>query len=42
MAENCISLINARPGLHAGLEKTPGQNCRFLIKRQGRLIEKIR
>ena len=42
MAENCISLINARPRLNAGLEKTPGQNCRILNKRRGRLIEKVR
>ena len=35
MAENRISLINA------GLEKTPGQNCQILNKRQGHLIEKI-
>ena len=25
-----------------GFEKTPRQNCRVLIKRRGRLIEKIR
>ena len=42
MAENRISLINAGPRLNAGLEKTPGQNCRILNKRQGCLIEKIR
>ena len=42
MAENRSSLINAGPRLNAGLEKTPGQNCRLLNKRRGRLIEKIR
>ena len=42
MAENRISLINAGPRLNADLAKTPGQKCRILIKRRGRLIEKIR
>ena len=42
MAENRSSLINAEPPLDVGLEKTPGQNLRISIKRQGRLIEKIR
>ena len=42
MAENRSSLINAGPQLNAGLEKMPGQNCRLLNKRRGRLIEKIR
>ena len=42
MAENGISLINAGPRLNAGLEKMPGQNCRILNKRRGRLIKKIR
>ena len=42
MAENRSSLINAGPQLNAGLEKTPGQNCRILNKRWGCLIEKIR
>ena len=41
MAENRISFINAGPRLNAGLEKTPGQICRILNKRRGRLIEKI-
>ena len=41
MAENRISLINAGPQINAGLEKKPGQNCRILNKRWGRLIEKI-
>ena len=39
MAENRISLINARLQLNAGLKKTPGW---ILNKRRGRLIEKIR
>ena len=42
MAENRISLINAGPRLNAGLENTPGQNCRVLNKRRERLIEKMR
>lgn len=35
MAENWISLINTRPQLNVGLEKMPGQNCRFLNKSWG-------
>ena len=42
MAENLFLLINAGPRLNTGLEKSPGQNCRILNKRRGRLIEKIR
>ena len=44
MAENLFFflLINAVPRLNAGLEKSPGQNCRILNKRRGRLIGKIR
>ena len=34
MTENRISSINAGPRLNAGLEKTPGQNCRILNKRR--------
>ena len=34
MAENRSSLINAGPRLDAGLEKTPGQNLRILMKRR--------
>ena len=41
MTENHSSLINGRPQLDAGLEKTPGQNLRILIKRRRHLIEKI-
>ena len=41
MAENRISLINAKPRLNASLEEMPGQNCWFKINARGRLIEKI-
>ena len=33
MKENCILLINAGPQFNRGLEKTPGQNYRFLNMR---------
>ena len=42
MAGNRISLVNAGPRLNTGLEKTPGQKFRILIKCRGDLIEKIR
>ena len=40
MTENCILLINTRPWLNRGLKKRLGQNCQFLNKYQGSLIEK--
>ena len=36
-----LYFLNAGPRLIAGLKKTPGQNCRFLINRRGHLIVKI-
>ena len=38
VALTVFSRLNAGHRLNARLEKTAGQNCRFLIKRRGRLF----